>query len=129
MAKDGTSRGRPTKYDPALLEKLWDYIENPTKYNDPVPTIEGACDELGISKQTAYNWSKENDDFLDAMDALLEKQGRLLQSYGLLGKTNPAITKLMLSANHGMREKNDLEVSGKDGQPIDSTISVTVKHV
>lgn len=107
-------RGRPSEYDPKFVDRVLEYTEDSKKYDDPVPTIEGICDELGISKQTAYTWADKHPDFLDALEALKHKQGRLLQKYGLLNKTNAVITKLMLSANHGMAEKSeqDMKLSG-----------------
>lgn len=99
--------GRPSEYDQKYVGLVLDYASNPKKFDDPVPTVEGACCEIGISKQCFYEWAQKFPDFGDAAKLLVANQGRLLQKYGLLGKTNPMITKLMLSANHDMREKTD----------------------
>lgn len=100
--------GRPTEYNEAKLKTALDYIENHfEKYGDPVPTVEGMCVELKISKQCCYEWNEKFPEFGDALDALKVKQAKLLQSGGLQAKYQPVITKLMLSANHGMAEKTE----------------------
>lgn len=107
--------GRPSEYDETVLAKTLDYLARHAILGDPVPTIEGLCDEIGCSKPTVYAWGEADPDFLYALERLKAKQGRLLQSSGLKGDFAPVITKLMLSANHGMAEKSEQkqEHSGK----------------
>lgn len=123
MDKNGQNRGRPTAYRKEFTALVYDYAENPKKYDDPVPTIEGACCEIGISKQTAYSWGEKHPEFLDALEALKHEQARLLQKYGLLNKTNAVITKLMLSANHGMAERSEQK------QEQSGNVTVTIKKL
>lgn len=99
--------GRPSGYSEQSLLLLLGYLSDYALTGDPVPTIEGACDELEISKQCFYEWAEAHPEFGDAATRLKNRQGRLLQAQGLSGKTNPLITKLMLSANHGMAEKSE----------------------
>ncbi|TSC58397.1 MAG: hypothetical protein Greene041619_621 [Candidatus Peregrinibacteria bacterium Greene0416_19] len=105
--------GRPSKYAPALVALVLNYAAHPKKYGDVVPTVEGACVEIGIGKKTYYEWCKQYEEFRNAADALMANQGRLLQTYGLGNKTNPHITKLLLSANHGMRVRTDVTSGGE----------------
>ena len=53
------------------------------------------------------------------MERLRCVQKQMLIENGLLGKYNAAITKLMLSVNHGMVERSAKDVSAKiDQEPI-----------
>ena len=63
-------------------------------------------------------------DFLHALEKIENLQGKILQNKGLLGEFNPTITKLMLSANHGMREKSDIT---SDDKPIEGN-TITFKN-
>lgn len=77
-----------------------------------VPTIEGLAYYIKVgSKATLYRWAEDHDEFRYALDDLKDLQGLLLQNKGLSGKTQPVITKLMLSANHGMKEKSEQDVT------------------
>jgi hypothetical protein len=117
-------RGRPSKYDPSFVALTEDYARNPKKYDDPVPTVEGIATECGVGKDTYLRWCSEHEDLSNAYMELKSRQARLLQKYGLLNKTNALITKLMLSANHGMSEKNGVELTGKDGGPVEQSLTV-----
>lgn len=100
--------GRPSEYSKDVLSDAWIYhAAHEREYGDPVPTVEGLCDMLQISKQCCYEWAKKYPEFGDALEAIKIKQGKLLQSGGLTAKFGPVITKLMLSANHGMAEKSE----------------------
>lgn len=115
--------GRPSEYNPKFVDAAYEYAVNFAEYGDPAPTLEGFCDEIKISKQTAHTWSESHPEFLDALGAIKTKQGRLLQAKGLTGDFAPVITKLMLSANHGMAEKNETDVTSK-GQKIGTAAEV-----
>ena len=101
--------GRPSEYESKHSAFAVSYLTMFRELGDAVPTIEGLCDELKIGKQTAYRWAEANEEFRDALERIKSKQGRMLQAEGLKGKFAPVITKLMLSANHDMREKTDNE--------------------
>lgn len=108
---------RPTDYTPELLESAKKYI---LYCEDAVPTVAGFALALNISRETVYAWCKVSDksEFSDIVDNLMANQERKLVLYGLSGKFNPTITKLMLS-KHGYRESSDVTTNGKDlPQPI-----------
>jgi len=115
--------GRPSEYKEEYTQKAQVYLAEYTNLGDAIPTIEGFADYIDVSKKTIYNWCKEqvdtannevlrvaSDEFLHAIGQIENLQGKILQNKGLLGEFNPTITKLMLSANHDMREKSDLDV-------------------
>jgi hypothetical protein len=115
--------GRPTEYRPEHTTFAKAYVTTFTELGDAVPTIEGLCDELGISKQCCYEWQERHPEFGDACKRILAKQGRILQNQGLLGKFAPVITKLLLSANHDKREKTDTTSDGKAVGTVDQLIA------
>lgn len=124
--------GRPSKYKEEYIEKVDEYIElnqdeevqkvkqSSEKYEMfdnklkvSLPTIEGFALFIGVNKTTLYEWEKDHDLFSNALDKIrIEQQKRLINS-GLSGDYNSTIAKLILSSNHGMREKSDMTTNGK----------------
>ena len=49
--------GRPSGYSIDIIAKLQEYLVSHKTLGDPVPTVEGFCDEMGIGKKTLYNWA------------------------------------------------------------------------
>lgn len=126
---------RPTKFKEEYIEKVADYLAEhldeevqvvkqantekgyemyDNKLKVRLPTIEGFARYIGVNKTTLYEWEKVNEEFSNALeDIRVEQQERLINS-GLSGEYNPTIAKLILSANHGMREKQDVTTDGKE---------------
>jgi len=114
--------GRPTKLTAELIYKAREHVEafDVSTYT-LLPTIEGLALELRISRDTVYEWEKENTDFSDIVTELRAKQANKLIQNSLAGKYNASIAKLILSGKHGYVEKSeqDLTTNGKDIiQPI-----------
>lgn len=105
--------GRPSEYGDYRLTQAQDYLKcfsNPAAvmpFDEVVPTVEGMAYYLRVGRATLYRWAEAHEEFRDTLDELKELQAILLQSKGLQGKFAPVITKLMLSANHGMAEKQE----------------------
>lgn len=110
-------RGRPTSYSDETLKKAESYLKvGWQKEGDVIPTIEGLALCLGISRETVYAWSKQEEkkDFSDIVERIMSKQGKTLANGGLKGELNPTITKLMM-AKHGYKESNEVDLtSGGD---------------
>lgn len=114
--------GRPIEYKEEYTDKATEYLVKYEELGDKIPSIEGFADYIEVSKKSIYNWCKKNEDniriasegFLHALERIKTRQGKVLQNSGLDGTFNPTITKLMLSANHGMREKQDITTNDKD---------------
>lgn len=120
--------GRPTKYKKKYIKLVDDYIkENESdEYLGEgahllvkLPTIEGFSLYLNVVKKTIYNWAEQHEEFLHAIEKIEKVQKEKLIKKGLSSEYNPTITKLLLSANHGMREKSDVTT---DGQVIPTPI-------
>ncbi len=104
------SFGRPTLYNPNILEEVRNYLESCNDEQDGknirvnLPKVEGLARYLNVSKDTLYEWAKKYPDFSDALREIKNEQYCRLIDEGLAGRYNPAIAKLMLSANHGLTE-------------------------
>lgn len=113
------TKGRPTKYDKKYIDEVEVYlaectdtstVDNQGKtWNVNLPTVEGFARRIGVHKDTLYAWSQEHKDFSDSLSQIVAEQQTRLINKGLAGVYNPTITKLILSANHGMAEKTTSE--------------------
>lgn len=105
--------GRPTLYSEELLERAYEYIENLPE-DEVVHSIEGLGLYIGISRDTVYEWEKDNEklDFSDIVSEVRQLQAKTLVNSGLSGKFSSPITKVMLT-KHGYREGIDQTSDGK----------------
>ncbi len=117
--------GRPTKYREEYIGMAQHYLAEYTdaefergedrnvtyKIRVKLPTIEGFARYLGVNKTTLYEWSKEHPAFSNALEEIKTEQLERLINNGLNGDYNSTIAKLMLSSNHGMREKSETDVT------------------
>ena len=109
--------GRPPEW-PDCVDKAQEYINGDYKMaGDVVPTVAGLAIYLGKSRETMYAWAKEHDIFSDIIRKLLSIQENRLINGGLAGDMNSTITKLLLS-KHGYSDKQETEITGKDGGPL-----------
>ena len=116
---------RPTKYNQKLLEAAKDYLINFEAQGDAVPTIAGLSLVLDVRRETLHEWAKDEDkaELSNTLAKIKQKQESILIGKGLKGEFNSTITKLML-CNHGYSEKQQQEISGPNGSPIESKWSV-----
>lgn len=130
--------GRPTKYSSNIIAKTRAYIascvdevfeyhktrgEKSDSYDRRVkvklPTLEGLSLHLKVHRDTIHAWSKDHPTFSDALEELKALQSERLITGALSGDYNPLIAKLILSANHGMKERSDVTTDDKElPQPI-----------
>ncbi len=106
-----------------LSAKGTELYKNKVKVN--LPTIEGFALFIGVSKKSLYNWEKEYPQFLHALRKIEAEQQKRLINNGLSGDYNPTIAKLILSSNHGMREKSDVT---SDDKPFLQGIEIKVRR-
>lgn len=138
--------GRPTKFDRAFIQAAYDYIascqdevdefwktrgEKSDSYDRIIkvklPTIEGFATHLRVAVKTLYNWAETDNDFLQALEDIKTAQRERLLEKGLSGDYNPTIAKLILSSNHGMKERVDQTT---DDQPLPTPVTVNnFKHL
>lgn len=118
--------GRPTKYNEELLKKASQYLDIYESLDQVIPTIEGFCIYLDISRETAYDWASQDDKkiFSDTVKRIKRIQKQVLINKGLEGKFNAKITQLLLGANHSVIEKTFSEISGPGGKAIEQSWTI-----
>jgi len=111
--------GRPTKYIPELKPLIEEYLSECTKENMKLPTVEGLCLKLDITRETAYQWKEEHKEFSDTLEHIKVLQKEMLTEVGIFGgkEINANIVALFLKANHDMIEKSAVDVTS-GGKPI-----------
>ena len=108
--------GRPSKYNAAMQKKADGYVSSLPE-TQVVHTVEGLADHLDVHRDTLYAWRDEHPEFSDTLERVLKKQAVSLINNGLAGDFNSAIAKLML-ANHGYRDKAEVDNKSSDGTGI-----------
>lgn len=131
--------GRPTKYNEDMPAKVDEYLAECKVWwdefhktrgtssdtferivNVKLPMVQGFADYIDVSVDTLYEWKSKYPDFSDALDKIMKRQHNMLAEGGVAGYFNPTITKLMLSNNHGYREKSDVTT---DDKPITFSVN------
>lgn len=108
--------GRPTSYGPKILEAATAYADGGWRLvGDPVPSVAGLACEIGISRETCYQWARHEDKgFSDILEKIAQEQERNLIRGGLAGDFNSPITKMMLT-KHGYSDKIEQDNTSSDG--------------
>ena len=105
--------GRPTKYKPANVEKIDKYIKTCLTLEEgkerEVPTRAGLSLLFNVSLATIDTWGKSHPEFLVALGRVKMAQQSQLINRCLNGTGNATIGKMLLSANHGLHERQETE--------------------
>jgi len=104
--------GRPTKYNPELVEKAKAYITDYGMYEDVIPSIAGLSCALKVNRDTLYDWENKYPEFSDILREIKATQEKVLLNKGLSGDFNSQITKLVLG-KHNYHDKQDVDVKGE----------------
>jgi len=114
--KDLKKVGRKSSYKPAMAQKVVDYtnrcMEAVEGQERELPTRAGVAVMLKVSLAAIDTYEKTYPEFKGALNIVRSNQQQQLINRGLNGTGNSTIAKLLLSANHGMIERKDLNVSG-----------------
>lgn len=119
--------GRPTSKPKDLKDLVENYIrdckDNFTGQVNKVelPTISGFARRIGFNESTMYEWAKNDEEFSKSLNDIKDEQRNRLLNQGLAGNYNSTIAKLVLAANHGMSDKQ--EISGDSNAPLVVKIS------
>lgn len=124
--------GRPKEFKEEYIAKVDEYLEQCEDTEDEfhrtrgeksdsydriikakLPTIEGFARFIDVSIASIYNWRDEFPEFLEALEKIMVEQRERLINKGVSGEYNSTIAKLILSANHGMRDSTDVTTGGK----------------
>lgn len=108
---------RPTIYKPEILEKAKAYIQNYKELGDAIPMVEGLAVELGVSRDTIYDWASQEDkqEFSDIVNTLRASKSRALQNGGITKQFDGRISALLLG-HEGYRDKKDIT---SDDKPLE----------
>lgn len=117
--------GRPTKYTSDMVERIDDYLAKITAIAHDVPFIEDVSLMFGIDEDTVTEWAKEKPEFSGAIKRLKDLQKKRLQSLGLNSRVNTTMAIFLLKANHGFVDVQRQEITGKNGDPIETTATLT----
>jgi hypothetical protein len=111
--------GRPTTCTPEVIAAAWEYLNTyEVEHEHAVPSVVGLCQVINRSKSAIYNWAQdENNEFVDILRAINEKQELVTFNKALKGEYNASIAKLLLG-KHGYHDKQDTSLSGPDGGPL-----------
>lgn len=113
--------GRPSEKPDNLPELVSEYLKDRTDDGDEVklPTISGFARKIGFNETTMYEWAKTDTQFSKSLGEIKAEQKDRLLNKGLSGKYNSTIAKLVLSANHGMVEKKEIDQTNRFPDGID----------
>lgn len=112
---------RPTKYKKeynkkvdAYLKKTKDSFTADNKLSKvDLPTIGGFARYIDVPERTLYDWRDAHAEFSQSLAKIVQEQKKRLLNMGLSGEYNSTIAKLVLSSNHGMSEKQDVDMNLK----------------
>lgn len=121
MSKNGKYLGRPTKYDPALCEKI-------PRLGKLGKSRWQIASELGITPSNLENWEAVHEDFRDALrqarlDALAYWEGlaeaHIIETPGS-PKLNTGLWSRSMAARfpNEYRENNKVELTGANNGPV-----------
>ena len=105
--------GRPKTLTSEVKKKARDYINDFESYGHAVPSLVGLCRVINRSRQTLYNWSNDDSEFLDILEAINENQELVTLNKSLTGEYNATIAKLLLG-KHSYTDKQPLRADVRD---------------
>jgi len=129
------TRGRPTTYKEeycALVDKYLaenqdrevkvlkqantdkGYEMYDTKLKVKLPTINGFALYIDVNEKLLYDWVKKFPIFRKSLGKIKKEQEARLLNMGLSGEYNSTIAKLVLSSNHGYKEREDVTTNDKE---------------
>ncbi len=88
-------------------KKKVDILHTEVIFDVKIPLVDSLAIELGVHRDTLYEWADKHPEFSDTLAKIKALQHQKLISGGLSGRYSQVITKLMLTTNHGYRDKVD----------------------
>ncbi len=123
--------GRPSTYKEEYIKRVSDYLEQSVDIWDEfhktrglhsdgyervvqvkLPSREGFSSFVGVSHDALSDWEKNYPEFGVALRKIDKEQKERLINEGLGDNYNSTIAKLLLSANHGVVEKQNVGITG-----------------
>jgi hypothetical protein len=136
-------RGRPTKYKKQYCEDIVAFFDVPRTEEKIIPHITASgvakirkekarefptlidfAHKIGVTTQTIWEWTTKHPEFSYSVQRAKELQENFLVKNGLDGYYQPQIFALVATNFTSMKDKSSREITGKDGGPIDTKITV-----
>lgn len=121
--------GRPTKYDPSMLQAIEDYLDTCGRDFTKIPKRVDIAIILGVNEDTLVEWEKTNPEFSATITRVDQFQKSQLMDDGMYGgkEVNARIAQFLLSANHNMAEMTHTDVTSR-GEKLEAPhITLDVK--
>jgi hypothetical protein len=120
--KDLQKRGRKSKYKPEYCQAMIDFF-NVAAVDDNGDAIAPRyvfefADSIGVHHDTLHEWCSKHPEFSVAYNEAREYQKRIILNNAMLGYYNPSITWKMMMNMFGWRNKEESELTGKDGKDL-----------
>jgi hypothetical protein len=123
--------GRPSEYNPDYVAKADEYLKlhqdipvDELRLKVNLPTLKGFAAFIDINESTLYEWDKTYPEFSKSLSKIKAEQHARLLNNGLAGTYNPTIAKLILSSNHGYKEKSDVT---SDDKPMLQGVEIKIR--
>lgn len=112
--------GRPTKWRDGFVQQALDYCDTTA-----IPFVQELAYNLGVSKETVYQWVKTKPAFSDAIKRIESKQELGLLKGSLVNELNTTSAIFQLKCNHGYveTEKKKVDITS-DGEKLNAGIFV-----
>lgn len=121
--------GRPTKLTDELIEQARQHVLTfDISVGTLLPTIEGLALDLHISRETLYQWEKENTEFSDILEEMRQLQATKLIQNSIVNRYNPTIAKMILSGKHGYVEQTATDITTK-GEAISQYANLSTEEL
>jgi len=109
--------GRPSLYNETMPKMVKLYMQE-CEGNGKLPKRAGLALFIGVGRSTLQDWATEHEEFSASLELMNCSQEDILCDKGLNNQYNSTITKLMLSSNHGYKERNDTTSGDEPLQPV-----------
>lgn len=130
--------GRPTAYKPEYCQLLLEHFDREPytekevriekrdgtveyrreKEANPLPTLASFAVKIKVNQGTLYDWARKNAEFAESIKDALDNQQRILVENGLSNLYAQPMTIFALKNLANWKDKQDIELTGKDGGPI-----------
>jgi hypothetical protein len=116
-------RGRPSGYSETMCREVINLMAEGL-------SLTAAMAELGFHRQTAYDWQEAHPEFSDAVKIGQSKRQLFLERRLLSAGEGPVVTSSIFALKNtgtgDWRDKQDHEITGKDGGPVITEIRRTI---
>lgn len=107
--------GRPTDFKPEYGERILELMSEGF-------SLAAAAADINVTRQTVYNWLDKHPEFFDTINLAKGKRQHFLEKRLLSADQGPVVTSTIFALKNAAaadwREKQEYELSGPDGGPI-----------